>query len=105
VSFGFWAGDDETREPSYYSYTAPEPEGLGRAPLRPDAARWVERGSGSLALLPYDAVRTGDDPKTQLLAFLESAYDAGAGVSGWNRTDLESSWCPDPPARHDLLSR
>jgi hypothetical protein len=105
VSFGFWAGDDETREPSYYAYAAPEPEGLRNAPLRPDGARWAERGSGSLALLPYDAVRTADDPKAQLLAFLESTYDAGADLSGWNRADLESSWCPDPPARHDLLSR
>ena len=28
VSFGFWAGDDNVREPTYYSYTAPEPKGL-----------------------------------------------------------------------------
>ena len=25
ISFGFWAGDDTTREPAFYSYTAPEP--------------------------------------------------------------------------------
>ena len=28
VSFGFWAGDQNIREPAYYSYTAPEPAGL-----------------------------------------------------------------------------
>ena len=35
VSFGFWAGDANVREPASYSYTAPEPAGLRRRPLRP----------------------------------------------------------------------
>jgi Family of unknown function (DUF5996) len=105
VSFGFWAGDEETREASYYAYAAPEPEGLRESPLRPAAARWVERWGGSLALLAYDAVRAADEPKATLLAFLESAYDAGADAAGWDRAELESSWCPDPPARAALLSR
>jgi len=90
VSFGFWAGDDNVREPSYYSYTAPEPPGLRERPLQPDAAHWTEQ----LALLPYEAVRTARDPKATLLAFLESAYEAGADAAGWDRKDLESSWCP-----------
>jgi hypothetical protein len=105
VSFGFWAGDEEVREPSYYAYAAPEPAGLRETTLRPEAARWSERGSGSLALLPYEAVRTADEPKAALLAFLESAYAAGADALGWDRAELESSWCPDPPARLELLSR
>ena len=43
VSFGFWAGDQDVREPTYYSYTAPEPEGLrsGRCGRR---AFWADRG-------------------------------------------------------------
>jgi hypothetical protein len=49
-----------------------------------------------MALLPYDAVRTVEKPRATLLAFLESAYEAGADAAGWNRGDLESSWCPDP---------
>jgi hypothetical protein len=104
VSFGFWAGDESLREPSYYSYTAPEPTDLRQRPLRPDDASWVERGGGSLALLPYDAVRTADDPKAALLAFLESAYQAGAGAAGWDRAGLESSWCPGPPELSRLLA-
>ena len=90
VSFGFWAGDKNVREPSYYSYTAPEPPGLRERPLRPEAARWTE----TLALLPYEAVRTAGDPRATLLEFLESAYEAGADAAGWDRKDLESSWCP-----------
>jgi hypothetical protein len=90
VSFGFWAGDQHVREPSYYSYTAPEPAGLRDRPLRPEAARWTE----TLALLPYEAVRTAADPRAALLDFLESTYEAGAGAAGWDRKDFESSWCP-----------
>jgi hypothetical protein len=95
VSFGFWAGDQNLRAPSYYSYTAPEPPELRSQPLRPEEARWTEFGSGSLALLPYEDVRSATDPRATLLAFLESAYRAGAGLAGWDIDDLMSSWCPD----------
>ncbi|HST24446.1 MAG TPA: DUF5996 family protein [Gaiellaceae bacterium] len=93
VSFGFWAGDANVREPTYYSYTAPEPPGLRDRPLRPEAAAWSEQG---LALLRYEAVRAAADPRATLLDFLESAYEAGADAADWDRRDLESSWCPDP---------
>ena len=104
VSFGFWAGDQNVREATYYSYTTPEPDGLRDRPLRPAEAVWGELGGGSLAMLPYEAVRTAGDPRATLLAFLESAYEAGAEAAGWDRADLESSWCPDPPKLNDLLA-
>jgi hypothetical protein len=103
VSFGFWAGDKRLREPTYYSYTAPEPAGLRERPLRPQQARWTAYGAGSLAVLPYEAVRNASDPRTALLAFLESAYQAGAGLAGWDRSGLASAWCPDPPELNALL--
>jgi len=103
VSFGFWAGDENVREPTFYSYTAPEPAGLRRQPLRPSEAFWREQGSGSLAVLPYEAVRMAPDPRAALLAFLESAYRAGAGLAGWDQAALESSWCPSPPELSDIL--
>jgi Family of unknown function (DUF5996) len=103
VSFGFWAGDENVREPTYYSYTAPEPAELRRHPLQPAQASWADQGSGSLAVLPYETVRTAPDPRTTLLGFLESAYEAGADAAGWNRGRFESSWCPNPPALHQLL--
>ena len=105
ISFGFWPGDQNVREPSFYSYTAPEPAGLREQPLHPEEAVWSEQPTGSLALLPYKAVRTAADPKATLLAFLESAYQAGAGALGWDRSELESSWCPSPPQLRDLLER
>ena len=97
ISFGFWAGDERVREPSYYSYTAPEPAALRAQPLRPERARRVEQGAGSMALLPYEAVRTARDPRAALLAFLESAYQAGVTLAGWESAELESSWCPQLP--------
>ncbi len=103
VSFGFWAGDRTVREPMFYAYAAPEPAGLRAQALRPDEAQWVERAGGSLALLPYEAVRAAGDPRRTLLAFLESAYQAGAGLGGWDRRDLASTWCPPPRELHDLL--
>ena len=84
------------REPTYYSYTAPEPDGLRETSLLPDEARWLEYGAGSLAVLSYEAVRTAADPRATLLAFFESAYQAGAGAAGWDREAL--AWEPSHPA-------
>jgi hypothetical protein len=50
------------------------------------------------ALLRYDAVRTSTDPKATLLAFVQSAYEAGASLSGWDVGGLDSAWCPRPTA-------
>jgi len=92
VSFGFWAGDANTPEPSFYSYTYPEPDALTSQPLRPDAAQWRTQESGSLALLAYDDVRTSDDPEATLLDFLESAYLAGATTADWDVDALRNDF-------------
>lgn len=78
ISFGFWAGDPSTPQAAFYAYTYPEPEGLADTPVAPDAAVWHKGDNGLLAVLPYDAVRTADDPAADLLAFLQSTYEAGA---------------------------
>src|SRR5204863_219940 len=72
ISFGFWVGDDTTGDAAYYSYTAPEPDGLRDQPL--PVGEWAEVRGGSLAILPYEDVRRSPDPRTTLLAFLEGAY-------------------------------
>jgi hypothetical protein len=92
IPFGFWAGDQILAEPTYYSYTAPPPDGLRETSLAPDEARWADLYGGLLAVLPYEVVRTADDPRATLLAFLESAYQAGAGAAGWDREAL--AWEP-----------
>ena len=92
VSFGFWVGDENVRAPAFYSYTAPEPEGLTEQPLPPEQALWVTEGRGSTALLMYDEAREAGSPKSSLLQFLESAYQAGARTAQWDmdafRADL-----------------
>lgn len=85
IAFGFWPGDERrTPYPAFYSYTAPEPDGLTARALEPDAAEWQDTGAGSLAILPYDAVRAAQDPHAALLGFYESAYRAGATSAGWD---------------------
>ena len=81
ISFGFWPGDPSFREPAFYSYTAPEPEGLTEQPLHPPAASWQEGGT---ALLTYEEVRSSASPRETLLEFLQSAYEAGAKTAGWD---------------------
>ncbi len=84
IAFGYWPGDDRrTPFPAFYSYTAPEPDGLSKHPL-PDGAQWQDTGNGSLAVLPYDAVRERDDAEDAVLAFYEAAYLAGATAAGWD---------------------
>jgi hypothetical protein len=101
ISFGFWPGDDNVPDAAYYSYTAPEPEGLREQPLA--VGSWTPTGAASsLAILPYDKVRTSDDPRRMLLAFCESAYEAGARVAGWDTTAFTSSACPSPDELREL---
>jgi hypothetical protein len=100
ISFGFWAGDDNVGDAAYYSYTAPEPEGLRDQPVA--GGEWIELGSGSLAILPYESVRTARNPRQGLLAFCQSAYEAGARLAGWDTAGFESTWCPSPTQLRQL---
>lgn len=95
ISFGFWFGDENVPEPAFYSYTSPEPPGLTDEPLRPAAASWVPNRGAHLALLRYDDARAADDPRGEVLDFLESAYAAGARRAGW---DAERLRCPHAPS-------
>jgi hypothetical protein len=98
ISFGFWPGDENTPYPAFYSYTAPEPDGLTAHDLA-GGASWIDSGNGHLGVLPYDEIRTAADPREALLAFLQSGYDAGTTAAGWPADELRSSWCPPAPVR------
>lgn len=88
VSFGFWAGDSQVRMPAFYAYAYPSPDGLGRKPLAPKTARWIENNGSPTATLFYDDLRKETDPRASLLGFLESAYQAAAGLAGWDVKEL-----------------
>ncbi|MFE4517102.1 DUF5996 family protein [Kitasatospora sp. NPDC056783] len=84
VSSGFWFGDDTVPRPAFYSYAAPEPDGLAKSPLRPAAASWMERNGSHLAVLDYDEVRGREDPRAVVLDFFESVYQPAARLAGWD---------------------
>ena len=89
ISFGFWAGDDSMQEPAYYSYTYPSPDGLENQPLKPAPAAWADSNGSPMAILRYHDLIQSADPRADLLDFLESAYQAGATLSGWDVEELK----------------
>ncbi len=90
ISFGFWFGDANVPAPAFYSYTAPEPDGLAEEPLTAPGT-WQEANGSHMALLMYDDARTSDDPKRMVMDFLESAYQAGAKRAGWDVSGFQLS--------------
>jgi hypothetical protein len=86
-SAGFWPGGVVAAEPIFYSYAYPEPDRFRDRQVLPSAARF----DGELGefVLPYAAVRAATDPETELLAFLNSTYEAAATLAKWDRPALE----------------
>ena len=89
ISHGWWPGHGPLGKPAFYSYTAPAPEGLNSASLRPDKAFWSNELSEFL--MYYDDVRTAANPDESLMEFLQSTYEAGANLANWDRSSLERS--------------
>jgi hypothetical protein len=86
-SCGFWPGGESEPYPFFFSYAYPAPAGFAEAAVKPPAARY--NGNLGEFVLPYDAVRESADPDTTLLDFLQSTYEAAAGLGGWDRDALE----------------
>jgi len=86
-SCGFWPGGESEPYAFFFSYAYPAPAGFAEAKVVPAAARY-NRNLGEF-VLPYDAVRESPDPDSTLLEFLQSTYDAAAGLGGWDRDALE----------------
>ena len=86
-SAGFWPGGGDIKGPAFYSYAAPEPAGFAEFKIRPAAAFYHPQLQEFL--LMYDDVRTAASPKTALMEFLQSTYDAAADTGNWDRKALE----------------
>ncbi|HET9398842.1 MAG TPA: DUF5996 family protein [Sphingomicrobium sp.] len=86
-SAGFWPGGVTDAEPIFYSYAYPEPEGFRTATVEPASAAFDER-LGEF-VLPYAEVQRSAEPETELMAFLQSSYDAAANLAHWDRAALE----------------
>lgn len=87
ISHGWWPGQGPLGKAAFYSYTAPAPEGLGAAKVRPDQAYYSDETG--LFLLLYDDMRNAADPDAVLMDFLQSTYEAGANLANWDRPALE----------------
>ncbi len=86
-SAGFWPGGGDIKGPAFYSYAAPEPPSFAESKVRPQGAFYHPQMKEFL--LMYDDVRTAADPKTALMEFLRSTYDAAADSGKWDRKALE----------------
>ncbi|NDJ61961.1 MAG: hypothetical protein GYB67_12595 [Chloroflexi bacterium] len=87
ISGGFWPGTPAIGGAAYFAYAAPEPDGFRDAAVKPGAAHY-DTNMG-LFLLKHDDLRQADDPEQALLDFLQTVYDAGATLGGWDRAALE----------------
>ncbi|RXJ46007.1 DUF5996 family protein [Gelidibacter gilvus] len=92
ISFGFWPGDENVPEPAFYSYTYPSPKGIDKEPIKPATAAWIESNGSPMALLKYKDLLNTENPRQELLNFLESTYQAGAKKANW---DIKKFRVPD----------
>src|ERR1700731_801931 len=87
ISAGFWPGDGGHGAAAFYCHAAPVPDVLAEARIRPQAAFYHPQMKEFL--LMYDDVRAAASPKTALMEFLQSTYDAAADCGKWDRKALE----------------
>jgi hypothetical protein len=87
ISHGFWPGQGPLGKPAFYSYTAPAPAGLAGAKVKPSTTSY--NSEMGLFLLLYEDMRTVANPAETLMEFLQSTYEAGADLAGWDRETLE----------------
>jgi hypothetical protein len=87
ISHGFWPGSGPVKEPAFYAYAVPEPEGLKTARVQPEAA-YYHHEMGEF-ILPYEAVRKSADPAAAIASFIETTYVQAATLAGWDRKALE----------------
>ena len=87
ISHGFWPGSGLVLEPAFYAYAVPEPAGFKEARVEPEGA-FYHREMGEF-ILPYEAVRTARSPDAALARFLDTTYEQGATLGGWDRAALE----------------
>jgi hypothetical protein len=99
ISHGFWPGmrasgpverdksDGLIYAPAFYAYAAPEPPGLSKERIRPQQAFYSTAMKEFILL--YDDVRQAASPEDALMEFLQTTYEAGARLAGWDRAELE----------------
>jgi hypothetical protein len=96
-SVGWWPGaGGVVSGAAFYAYHVPEPEGYSRQKIRPAAAYYHPQLREFI--LMYDDVRTARNPEKVLMDFLQSSYEVGAELAGWERPALERAVSGVAPA-------
>lgn len=82
MNVGLYLGD-QTNAPFFYSYIYPEPPNAERLTIAPVAASW----SNALRewVLPYEAVRSSEDPLKTIRTFVDATYELCFTAGGWDR--------------------
>jgi Family of unknown function (DUF5996) len=93
ICTGWWPGDERVPYPAFYAYGYPKPEGIGVAAIQPSVAKWMDNVGEFI--LPYDAVRTLQDPRHAVLEFFRTTYENAANLMGW---DPELTQVTAPPS-------
>ena len=89
ISFGFWPGDENVQEPAFYSYTYPSPKNIDKEHILPKTANWVEVNNSPMAILTYNDLVKEENPRKELLDFLQTTYQAGAKLANWDIKSFE----------------
>ncbi len=83
VAVGLDLGDKRSHTASLFAYISPPPEGIATATFGVEGAAF--NASAGLISLPWESVRTSQDPHATLLAFADGVYDAAVRLGGWPR--------------------
>ncbi|WP_395696777.1 DUF5996 family protein [Methylocella sp.] len=84
---GFRPGCGGRGGAAFYCGAWPLPRRFAEAAVEPEAAFFS--GKAEEFILPYDRVRAAASPEASLTRFLQSAYEAAAGLGRWDRAALE----------------
>jgi hypothetical protein len=90
ISHGWWPGNKDM-EAAFYSYTTPEPAGLGETVTQGKIlpSQTFYNAEMKEFFLMYDDVRRSTSPEQILMDFCQTTYEAGANLAGWDRAALE----------------
>lgn len=82
MNVGLYLGDEGTPA-FFYGYIYPQPDGAALLPIAPQQASW----SPTLSewVLPYETVRTSENPGTTLRTFIDAIYAQCFAAAGWDR--------------------
>ncbi|MCL2777912.1 MAG: DUF5996 family protein [Polyangiaceae bacterium] len=90
-SCGFWTGGNGYDDAAFFAYAYPEPRGFADASVPSPA--FYNKTMGEF-VMPYEQVRTSNNPDALVRAFADATYDAAARLARWNRAALERAPAP-----------